>query len=262
MACAATYYSALSLPGSPAMAEVASEVAVTRVFSTRSEQNLDRLCVGIFTLAGRHLVDVEMDGADTVLDLKREIRLSTGYLHFKMVCGAAILSEDDSLEKAGLCENPTVQLVVLANERFVTEWENSVAGLYLLHDGTAEAFSCTTRIVNRQEDEEHFQRTLWGHWSIEGDIVSVVFDDFERNVFNEAAMAGWTSRPGRKPLPTQCELKLRREEDGARILHIGSLAGIPGGQAQFWFPETLDRLPPGEVCMFDAWHLAGTSTVP
>uniref|UniRef100_A0A7S4SYA9 Ubiquitin-like domain-containing protein n=1 Tax=Alexandrium monilatum TaxID=311494 RepID=A0A7S4SYA9_9DINO len=233
------------------MAQVASEIALELAHTPTEDGALDMICVGVFTVGGSHMADIDMNLADTVLDLKREIGLVAKKRSappiFRLVCRSAVLSNDEqTLQEAGVGENPMVQFVtIFAIERFVSEGESGALGLYLIPDGSAEVFSVSRRTVNREEDEEHTQRIFFGEWKsaqAEGTgngCVTVVFTQLERNVYNEAAMAGWTSRSGRKHLADSVSLELWREEGGVRLPDNAKLEDFLS-RARVWFPAWVD----------------------
>lgn len=251
------------------MAGIMSEVVPEHPhgFDANGEQGLKALHIGVFTVAGRHVVDVELEHGHSVLDLRRAVRRATGLLTFQLVSGASVLGEAQTLLEAGLSDDRSiVQIVVLSSERFASLDERTSAGLYLLPDGAAEVFVSSKRVINWQEDEEHTQRLFWGHWSAAAasdpsgeDVVLVVLKEFENNVFNEAAMSGWTSRSGRAALPADISLVVWRQGGRACVVPDES---APTAKKPHGFPDVLEFVPSGEECMFDAWHLAGTSTIP
>eukprot|EP00931_Biecheleriopsis_adriatica_P102287 TRINITY_DN77277_c0_g1_i1.p1 TRINITY_DN77277_c0_g1~~TRINITY_DN77277_c0_g1_i1.p1 ORF type:complete len:257 (-),score=31.53 TRINITY_DN77277_c0_g1_i1:117-827(-) len=217
--------------------------------------------VAIYTLTGECLDEVQIKPGETIRDLKERMQIRQGRSlnNVSLLTDSGMLHDDQSVSEAGLLSLDHVQ-AVFGPTRYVSSNEDCDAGLYLLPDGSAKLFMVHRRTINCRDDEEHTMVMSSGlcqisHHRDDADLISVTLADFDKSVFNDRSMYGWTSEMGRKDLSWHPTATFLRQGDS---VHIHGKFRLPGTLEPF--PAELGNFSGHHF--FDDWHAEGAFTEP
>ncbi|CAK9072745.1 Vacuolar iron transporter 1 (OsVIT1) [Durusdinium trenchii] len=223
--------------------------------------------IPVYSLGGQRLADLAVGPDETVAALKEKLCEATGRNQLMdLASELLILQDSDIVWKTGILEGGHLQALVPRVSRFssVSGHGSHHFGVYLNADGNASIFSWQTRVVNRREDEEHLQTTLWGSWTLSGpdNAVEVQVTQMERKVFNESVPHGWTQQTGK----TDAEVTMRFSWQRRLLKFLGTAGPTSGlgilASVLLQFPDELLAAGTDDRHVFDAWYAAGTSTEP